>query len=100
MRFCDRTRGHVPVHADRSPGAPVVGPLERGGAGERFVAEMKDQTFRDGSAENCRWASTRADNANLGALALGFLGTLALTRARVRAQEVLAPSPTDAGAAV
>ncbi|MFI6559301.1 purine-cytosine permease family protein [Streptomyces sp. NPDC050534] len=41
--------------------------------------------------------------ANLGvlaALALGFLGTLALTRTRVRAQESRAPSPSDAGAAV
>ncbi|GAA3768860.1 cytosine permease [Streptomyces coacervatus] len=41
--------------------------------------------------------------ANLGvlaALALAFLGTLALGRARVRAQEVQAPSPTDAGAVV
>ncbi|MFG2788279.1 purine-cytosine permease family protein [Streptomyces sp. NPDC048419] len=41
--------------------------------------------------------------ANLGvlaALALGFLGTLALTRTRVRAQEAQAPSPRDAGAAV
>ncbi|MFR0354519.1 purine-cytosine permease family protein [Streptomyces sediminimaris] len=41
--------------------------------------------------------------ANLGvlaALAVGFLGTLALTRARVRAQEARAPSPTGAGAAV
>jgi purine-cytosine permease-like protein len=41
--------------------------------------------------------------ANLGvlaALALGFLGTLALTRARVHRQEAQAPSPRDAGAAV
>ncbi|MEU3338194.1 cytosine permease [Streptomyces sp. NPDC006668] len=41
--------------------------------------------------------------ANLGvlaALALGFLGTLALGRARVHTQEAQAPSPTDAGAAV
>jgi len=41
--------------------------------------------------------------ANLGvlaALALGFLGTLALGRARVRGQEAQAPSPTDEGAAV
>ncbi|MFE7167876.1 purine-cytosine permease family protein [Streptomyces sp. NPDC057616] len=41
--------------------------------------------------------------ANLGvlaALALGFLGTLVLTRTRVRAQEAQAPSPRDAGAAV
>ena len=39
--------------------------------------------------------------ANLGvlaALALGFLGTLALSRPRVRAQEAQAPSPADAGA--
>ena len=34
------------------------------------------------------------------ALALGFLGTLALTRTRVRTQEAQAPSPRDAGAAV
>ncbi|MFJ9535761.1 purine-cytosine permease family protein [Streptomyces sp. NPDC101225] len=41
--------------------------------------------------------------ANLGvlaALALGFLGTLVLSRPRVRAQETRAASPTDAGAAV
>ncbi|MFV8182965.1 purine-cytosine permease family protein [Streptomyces sp. AF1B] len=41
--------------------------------------------------------------ANLGVLAalvLGFLGTLALSRTRVRAQEAQAPSPRDAGAAV
>jgi purine-cytosine permease-like protein len=41
--------------------------------------------------------------ANLGvlaALALGFLGTLALGRARVRDQEAQAPSPTDEGAVV
>ncbi|ALV37473.1 cytosine permease [Streptomyces sp. CdTB01] len=41
--------------------------------------------------------------ANLGvlaALALGFLGTLALGRARVRDQEAQAPSPADAGAVV
>ncbi|MFD8303784.1 purine-cytosine permease family protein [Streptomyces sp. NPDC059690] len=41
--------------------------------------------------------------ANLGvlaALALGFLGTLTLGRARVHGQEAQAPSPTDAGAVV
>jgi purine-cytosine permease-like protein len=41
--------------------------------------------------------------ANLGvlaALALGFLGTLTLGRARVHAQEAQAQSPTDAGAVV
>ncbi|MFI8228628.1 purine-cytosine permease family protein [Streptomyces sp. NPDC085900] len=41
--------------------------------------------------------------ANLGvlaALALGFLGTLTLGRARVRDQEAQAPSPADAGAVV
>ncbi|MEV0208823.1 cytosine permease [Streptomyces sp. NPDC050788] len=41
--------------------------------------------------------------ANLGVLAalvLGFLGTLALSRTRVRTQEAQAPGPRDAGAAV
>jgi len=41
-----------------------------------------------------------ADLGVLAALALGFLGTLALGRARVRGQEAQAPSPTDEGAAV
>ncbi|WP_458247815.1 hypothetical protein [Streptomyces sp. MAI_2237] len=63
---CNLTRGHVPVFASRSPGAPVVGHLERGGAANWFVTEMKGQTFRDGTAENYRWGSTMADNGRWG----------------------------------
>ncbi|MFD8303783.1 hypothetical protein ACFV29_15735 [Streptomyces sp. NPDC059690] len=32
VRHCNLTRGHVPVFATRSPGAPVVGHPEQGGA--------------------------------------------------------------------
>ncbi|MFE4680702.1 hypothetical protein ACFRNJ_07630 [Streptomyces sp. NPDC056721] len=64
--YCDLTRGHVPVHASRSPGSPVVGYLEQGGAGNWFVTEMKGETYRDGAAENNRWASAQADNGRWG----------------------------------
>ncbi|MFI8787785.1 hypothetical protein [Streptomyces sp. NPDC055105] len=66
VMYCDLTRGHVLVHASRSPGSPVVGYLEQGGAGNWFVTEMKGETYRDGAAENNRWASTQADNGRWG----------------------------------
>jgi hypothetical protein len=66
VRFCNLTRGHVPVYANRSPGAAVVGHLEQGGAANWFVTEMRGETFRDGSAENHWWGSTLADNGRWG----------------------------------
>ncbi|MGI5452236.1 hypothetical protein ACQEWB_03410 [Streptomyces sp. CA-249302] len=66
VKYCNLTRGRVPVHATRSPGAPVVGYLEQGGAANWFVTEMKGETFRDGSAENYWWGSTMADNGRWG----------------------------------
>ena len=63
---CNLTSGHVPVFASRSPGAPIVGYLEQGGAANWFVTEMKGQTFRDGAAENYWWGSTMADNGRWG----------------------------------
>lgn len=62
VMYCNPTRDHVPVHASRSPGSPVVGHLEQGGAANWFVTELKGETYRDGAAENNWWASTRADN--------------------------------------
>ncbi|MFE2735891.1 hypothetical protein [Streptomyces sp. NPDC059349] len=44
VMYCHLTRGHVPVHASRSPGSPAVGYLEQGGAGNWFVTEMKGET--------------------------------------------------------
>ncbi|MFD3474571.1 hypothetical protein [Streptomyces sp. NPDC058695] len=66
VMYRNLTRGHVPVHASRSPGSPVVGHLEQGGAANWFVTEMKGETYRDGAAVNNRWASTRADNGRWG----------------------------------
>ncbi|MGH4031479.1 hypothetical protein ACQB60_21375 [Actinomycetota bacterium Odt1-20B] len=66
VMFCNITRGHVPVHATRSPGSTVVGYLEQGGAANWFVTEMKGETYRDGAAENNWWASTKADNDSWG----------------------------------
>ena len=66
VMYCNLTQGHVPVFATRSPGAPVVGHLEQGGAANWFVTEMKGQTFRAGSAENYWWGSTMADNGRWG----------------------------------
>ncbi|MGX1669258.1 hypothetical protein [Streptomyces sp. NPDC055400] len=66
VMYCNLTRGHVPVHASRSPGSPVVGHLEQGGAANWFVTEMKGETYRDGAAENDWWASTQADNGRWG----------------------------------
>ncbi|MFI9776889.1 hypothetical protein ACIHCV_19570 [Streptomyces sp. NPDC051956] len=59
---CNLTRGHVPVHASRSPGSPVVGHLEQGGAANWFVTEMTGQTYRDGAAEN-DWPAPRRTTA-------------------------------------
>jgi hypothetical protein len=66
VMYCNLTRGHVPVFASRSPGAPVVGHLEQGGAANWFVTETRGQTFRDGAAENHWWGSTMADNGRWG----------------------------------
>ncbi|MDJ0346047.1 hypothetical protein QMK19_25790 [Streptomyces sp. H10-C2] len=62
IRYCNLTRGHVPVYEKRDAGSRVVGELVQGGAANWFVFENKGGTFKDGAAENNWWASTQADN--------------------------------------
>lgn len=67
MQYCPLNRGNVPVYANHKSGSWVIGHLSQGGSANWFFGnQCQDETMRLGALANNWWASTKADNGELG----------------------------------